>query len=198
MFNYLFIPSEEAEIEGAANKAHEFLRLMRIVRNNPASTSLIFLMDARGEIKGYEQYLVGIYTYQGPVAHFRTEDIKTLKSVWQNYKENVIASSIKNRIWYAIFLHEMANQSYYDEFKILHDIMALECLFSTVPQEVAFQVSSRIAWFLFPKSLPGGGVARRGIFRHLKTIYGIRSKIVHGVLIEEELTKMVFFKWLCQ
>jgi hypothetical protein len=186
---YLLINSEETETRKNVLKVHEFLRIMRIVYHNPASIILIYFMDEKGEIKGYEEYPIDVFTHFGPVVNFTADDIKKLKAIWSNYKDIVMPAGHKNRLWYAIFLHELANQSYYYEFRILNDTMALECLFSTTTQEIAFQISYRISWFLFQKLDPVLGLAREDVFNKFKKFYTLRSKIVHGVMVDEDEIK---------
>jgi len=52
----------------------------------------------------------------------------------------------------------------------------LESLFCTSRNEITFQLASRVAWFLSPEDCE----ERSRIFAKVKTLYGIRSDIVHG------------------
>lgn len=53
---------------------------------------------------------------------------------------------------------------------------SLESLFCTSRNEITFQLASRVAWFLSPADYN----ERSKIFRKVKSLYGLRSEIVHG------------------
>jgi hypothetical protein len=55
-------------------------------------------------------------------------------------------------------------------------MIVLESLFGTTSREITFQLSSRVAWFLNPED----PIERREVFKNIKDLYDIRSKIVHG------------------
>ncbi len=55
-------------------------------------------------------------------------------------------------------------------------VTCLEALFCTGVSEIAFQLASRIAWFLSPDDVH----KRTEIFEKVKSLYDLRSRIVHG------------------
>jgi hypothetical protein len=54
--------------------------------------------------------------------------------------------------------------------------ICLESLFSLGNEELTFQLAARIGWLLHPNEAK----SRMGIFKMMKDIYNLRSKIVHG------------------
>lgn len=187
---YLYIESTELEDEKYISKASEFLRIMRIVRHNPASLNLIYFGDGIEDIKTYKEYMARIYNYNGvTTVNFESIDIDKLQQLWDNYTNIVKNSKKKDRIFNAVLLHEFANQSYYLEDQILHDTIALECLFSTDRQEIAFQISLRLSWFLYPEIDEFKNRLRKKAFADIKQIYRTRSKIVHGEIPNTEESK---------
>lgn len=78
---------------------------------------------------------------------------------------------------------DRAFQFFTDAFRMLqpHQFIAfctcLESLFCTNTTEIAFQLASRIAWFIGSDEYK----KRAAIFAMAKRLYGLRSKIVHGV-----------------
>lgn len=195
---FISIPFQKNEQNKALIKASDFLKLMRIVKHNQATLIWTFLKD-NATIEPFEKYNQKVYTPVSPVSisnnlvppnvEFSNKDIEKINLFWINYKEITANYNFKNRISYALFFHEAANLSECWEHQILNDTIALECLFTDGSQEVTFKISSRIAWFLYPKSDQGDG--RTGTFRSLKEIYAVRSKIVHGSTVAKaELEKI--------
>lgn len=78
---------------------------------------------------------------------------------------------------------DRAFQLYIDAFRMHqpHQFITfatcLETLFCTGSSEIAFQLASRIGWFLHPDDYS----KRAKIFAKAKSLYSLRSKIVHGV-----------------
>jgi hypothetical protein len=64
--------------------------------------------------------------------------------------------------------------------KIVHFCTAFETLFATSQSELAHQLSERVAWFL-----EDTGAARVQLYRNMKKIYSLRSKITHGAGVAE-------------
>jgi len=186
LYNVLSATNEDT-IEKIVNKTAEFLRLMRIAQFNVSSVKLIYHVNDCDEIIDYDERPIKIYNPQNEtVREFNKETINIIMTIWSNYKKFICE---KTRLWNAIFLHELAIQSFYLEFQILNDMIALECLFSNAMQEIAFQVSVRVASFLYPPSHQWHYSGKLDYFKKYKKIYKTRSKIVHGVLIEESEAK---------
>jgi hypothetical protein len=78
---------------------------------------------------------------------------------------------------------DRAFQFFTDAFRVTEPhrfisfVTCLESLFCTSRAEITFQIASRVAWFLSP----GDCEERSRIFTKVKSLYGVRSEIVHGI-----------------
>jgi len=64
-----------------------------------------------------------------------------------------------------------------EPYRFISFATCLESLFCTSRNEITFQLASRVAWFLSP----GDCKERNRIFTKVKSLYGVRSEIVHGI-----------------
>lgn len=92
-----------------------------------------------------------------------------------------------------------------EPYRFIGFATCLESLFCTSRNEITFQLASRVAWFLSPEDRK----ERIKIFTKVKSLYGLRSEIVHGIKysldkIEEsedeliELLRRAFLKVLSE
>jgi hypothetical protein len=82
-----------------------------------------------------------------------------------------------DRIIIAIEFAAIGFQTFHIPMRLVNQVMFMEILFSSSVQELSFQLASRISWYLRYSHSPEG---REQIFKKVKEIYGMRSKIVHG------------------
>jgi hypothetical protein len=180
----------ESNKDTALRKAYNFLKILRICRNNASSIGLIFI---DGDKLEYELPVVQIFTFKNSsIIQLSTNDIEILQLAWTNYTDFIKIHNYNNRIYWAMFLHELANENRQLEMQIVHDTIALESLFSTSSQEISYQVSTRSAWFMYPKIDSQNNNIRTRYYNTIKKYYDIRSKIVHGNFenIKNELDKL--------
>ncbi len=108
--------------------------------------------------------------------------VKEGKRYFSNYSFLITAqlgAKIKSPLGVAIntFVAAFANQGQ-DDPKYILVVAALESLFSISSSEVAFRLSSNIAWFLYPE--PSDHKKRKEKFKEVKKLYNFRSRVVHG------------------
>ncbi|MFL2106527.1 hypothetical protein [Desemzia sp. FAM 23988] len=98
-----------------------------------------------------------------------------------------------NRVDRAKYFTVAARASSIIPTKLLNYISALECLFTTSTNELAHQISERVAILL------GGNLDERlQYYAAIKTAYNYRSKIVHGDSIKKYYEKLESIEAVCQ
>jgi len=119
-------------------------------------------------------------TYHGQVVSSRfyykltKDDIEKLKLFWNKFKNFNIENSSSINV--AIRNFNLSYDLKITEDKLLHYITALESLFVRENDELSYRLALRCAYFLGKNK-----EERDKIFNILKTVYEIRSKVVHGV-----------------
>ena len=102
-----------------------------------------------------------------------------LSRVYQNEMDK-LSQELQKRVLGKKF--DRAFQFFTDAFRVgephrfVGFATCLESLFCTSRNEITFQLASRIAWFLNPDDYK----ERSKIFNNVKSLYGLRSEIVHG------------------
>ena len=102
-----------------------------------------------------------------------------LSQAYQNEVDK-LSQELKKRVLNKRF--DRAFQFFTDAFRatephrFISFATCLESLFCTSRNEITFQLASRVAWFLSPEH----SEERSRIFTKVKSLYGIRSDIVHG------------------
>lgn len=170
----LTIPYTKSDRDLKFRYLHAFTIIMRLLKWNLATVKYVFYTDDTGEVINYEEKIADIYgngLYFVEGFNFDRKDVCRLSEIWRNYYRQ----KAENRIENALVFKDIADHYYYWELKLVIYTTALECLFSTERQELAFQMSTRMAWFLGKDDLN-----RKKIYKDIKRIYNRRSEIVHG------------------
>ncbi len=91
--------------------------------------------------------------------------------------ERYIEFPDSDRLIKAIEFSAIGFQTRHIPMRLVNQVMFMEILFSSDIQELSFQLSSRISWYLRHSYSPE---EREEFFKKIKKIYTMRSKIVHG------------------
>lgn len=98
---------------------------------------------------------------------------------------NIVAQS-KNRLLRAFMFLQVVRTNSDLGIKISMYMACFECLFSSNYSEIAHQLAERSSLFL-----GGDEDTKRSNFQKMKTAYGIRSKLVHGDLINKSDNELI-------
>jgi hypothetical protein len=126
---------------------------------------------------------------------FDKQKIDLLKSIWSNLKDTYSGSIQNSRIENALnFFYLSWNTLTLEQTGICLSIV-LETLFSPHSNnELTHQISYNVAKFV--------GITKQeknDIYKYIKKYYSIRSKLVHGEIINDDELKSIplFFKFIC-
>lgn len=141
----------------------------------------IYHAASKGEIYVSESQFDFEYEYND-------EDVLKIKEIFSNFYEYHVNDNIvgEGGIQSSILFFKIASETYFNEVRLVNLSIALECLFSTDNRELTYKLSQRVAFFIANNSLK-----RTEIFKNVKTIYDLRSKIVHGTVLKSNLKKKI-------
>ncbi len=100
-----------------------------------------------------------------------------LKSGLSEIAQRYILDKNKNVLIRAIEFAAIGFQTRHIPSRLVNNTIFLESLFTCGNAEISFQIASSISWYLNSEV---GSEERLNLFSKIKTLYGYRSKIVHG------------------
>ena len=177
------------------SKIKLFQTCLWLIKDNSAYTELGYcITKKKTEIKIDSNFLTSIYTNADGnkrTTDFTREELRQARNIFNNIEDIVqyeVSFAAKkqglNRIERALFYVQIARSNDDLSLKISEYCSALESLLSTNPNEIAHQLSERVAILIGQNKSD-----RIQIYREIKKAYGIRSKIVHGDKIPDNQIK---------
>lgn len=174
----------ESESDKTVRRIAQAIQLIK-----PVMTSPEFIIQTQGDnykvvnaIKTNERSFVP-ESNELVLQPFNEEDICKVTILWPRvkdiyFKEKDVFNRIKNALeFFRVGLSMLAYQLRFVLF-----VIALESIYSTSKAEVTFSLSQRVAWFLGNDSNE-----RIDYFETVKKCYKIRSQIVHGTHVSNDL-----------
>ncbi|MCH7619368.1 MAG: hypothetical protein IH880_06320 [Candidatus Marinimicrobia bacterium] len=118
---------------------------------------------------------------------YTDEDIEKTRKIFDNFYIHLVDGQVKEgRIQSSLLFLKIASETYYISVRLVNMSIALESIFSTSRHELKYRISQRVAFFLGNNS-PN----RTEIYKNMKTIYDLRSDVVHGgVLKKDKIEKL--------
>jgi hypothetical protein len=173
-------------------QTHGFLQAIWLFMDNSIDTELGFLLYNREAVPTASSSYMDIHITD---ARGETSEVALtrdqLQTVRRFYREHFEAEPFgphpatkvvrtTDRLSRALYHLQAARTTRDVAMKIVHFCTAFETLFATSQSELAHQLSERVAWFL-----EDTGAARVQLYRNMKKIYSLRSKITHGAGVAE-------------
>jgi hypothetical protein len=158
---------------------HRFTQLLRIIRPNTVICDVMGYDGKLPQEKSIRRYLSDPRRMH-PADHAATDSIFTLQDARKIKKYHRVyshsaATTEYDRLATAFYFFETQFHSPTPRIKVVGIVAALEALFNTSNGETAFKIAIRCASFLGRSS-----AERYEIFRNVKSIYDLRSKVAHG------------------
>lgn len=177
------------------SKIKLFQTCLWLIKDNSAYTELGYCITKKKKaIKIDSNFLTSIYTNASGnkrTTDFTREELRKARYIYKNIEEiapyEVSFAAKKrglNRFERALFYVQIARSNDDLSLKISEYCSTLESLLSTNPNEIAHQLSERVAILIGQNKSD-----RNQIYREIKKAYGIRSKIVHGAKISDKEIK---------
>jgi hypothetical protein len=174
------------------HQTHGFLQSIWLFLDNSVDTELGFLLYNRGGFPtASSSYMdVHISNARGEISDI-TLSRHELQGVRKFYREHIESESFRphpatkvtrsaDRISRALYHLQAARTTRDVAMKVVDFCTAFETLFATSQAELAHQLSELVAWFLEET-----GAARLQLYRDMKKIYALRSRVTHGSAVAE-------------
>jgi hypothetical protein len=174
------------------HQTHGFLQSIWIFLDNSVDTELGFLLYDRGGFPtASSSYMdVHITNARGEISEV-TLTRNELQNVRKFYRDHIEAESFgphpatkvtrsADRISRALYHLQAARTTRDVAMKVVHFCTAFETLFATSQAELAHQLAERVAWFLEDTA-----ATRLQVYRDMKKIYALRSRVTHGSGVAE-------------
>lgn len=183
-YNYDGRPHEH--LDPLETKADEILKRAQVALwiAQPTGASIRYILRYRDP--WHDTNAAGISRHQDWIKpneihernEIRREDLEHLRTICQRVQDVFERKLPLRRSLYHL---SGALHMWFWDARFAMFTVVLESLFSTDSQEITHKISERVAWFLAED-----GAERRLLYDRMKSIYRVRSKIVHGA----EITKL--------
>ena len=138
------------------------------------------LAYSKGEVFAGEHELQPKYIYT-------ENDIIRVVKIFDNFSLYLVDGKVKEgRIQSALLFFKIASETYTINARLVNMSIALESIFSTSRHELKYRISQRVAFFLRDNS-----ANRTEVYNNMKTIYNLRSNIVHGGVLKKKIIKQL-------
>jgi hypothetical protein len=156
--------------------------LIRLATGIPIDFPFFFDYSVEDNIRGHGRssvraYRVGNQDYCPIDDSKRYKRLILLSKNLDDLLKLFIEKENENRIIRAIEFAAIGFQTSHVPTRLVNHVIFLETLFSTSRNEIAFQLASRISWYLHKKTEVE---EKEETFDKVKNIYNLRSKIIHG------------------
>ena len=116
---------------------------------------------------------------------YTENDIKKTIKIFNNFYLHLVDGQVKEgRIQSSLLFFKIGSETYNVNVRLVNMSIALESIFSTSSHELQYRISQRVAFFLGNNS-----ANRTEVYNNMKTIYNLRSSIVHGAVIKKKIIK---------
>jgi len=125
------------------------------------------------------------------VGYYRQLEAFLPQLAWKSTDPRPSGLVIKSRLYRAIYSAQLARANAELGVKIAFYCIAFEALFSTDREAISHRIAERAAILI-----EADGVGRKALYQDLKKLYGIRSTVVHGDVLNAD--RLVEFRQIAQ